>query len=81
MQLEFVLKQQSKGNDTLVLTYSDFGRRVRENASKGTDHGKASVHFAMGGNVKGGLYGIYPSLSDLDFKSIDNTIVQDWWGY
>jgi uncharacterized protein (DUF1501 family) len=90
MQLRHALKQNGRWDDTLVVTYSEFGRRVRENASKGTDHGKASVHFAMGGKVRGGLYGKYPSLNDLDegdlrynldFKSIDNTIVQDWWGY
>lgn len=48
------------------MTYSEFGRRVEENASKGTDHGTASVHFVIGGDIKGGLKGIYPSLSQLD---------------
>ncbi|NOX15141.1 MAG: DUF1501 domain-containing protein [Epsilonproteobacteria bacterium] len=84
------LKENGNWDDILLVTYSEFGRRVRENASKGTDHGKANVHFAMGGKIKGGLHGKYPSLSDLDdgdlrynldFKSIYNAIVEDWWGY
>jgi uncharacterized protein (DUF1501 family) len=50
----------------LVLVFSEFGRRVHENGSAGTDHGAASVMFAAGGRVKGDLYGHYPSLTDLD---------------
>lgn len=50
-------------NDTLVLSFSEFGRRVTENGSKGTDHGAASVMMAMGGGVRGGLYGTGPSLN------------------
>jgi uncharacterized protein (DUF1501 family) len=50
-------------NDTLVLSFSEFGRRVSENGSAGTDHGAASVMFAMGGRVQGGLYGSAPSLN------------------
>ena len=50
-------------NDTLVLSFSEFGRRVTENGSKGTDHGAASVMLAMGGGVRGGLYGTAPSLN------------------
>jgi len=46
-----------------VLTFSEFGRRITENGSNGTDHGAASVMFALGGNVKGGLYGTAPSLN------------------
>lgn len=60
------LQRSEAGKKTLVLAYSEFGRRVRENGSGGTDHGKASVMFAMGLPVKGGLYGEYPSLTDLD---------------
>jgi uncharacterized protein (DUF1501 family) len=50
-------------NDTLVLSFSEFGRRVGENGSRGTDHGAASVMLAMGGRVAGGLYGTAPSLN------------------
>ncbi len=90
VELREVLKRAGKWNDVLIVTYSEFGRRVKENASRGTDHGKASVHFAIGGKINGGLYGKYPDLGDLDggdlrynldFRSIDNTIVEDWWGY
>lgn len=60
------LKAENKDKDVLVLVFSEFGRRVQENGSAGTDHGAASVMFAAGGSVKGGLYGQYPSLTDLD---------------
>lgn len=60
------LQRSQAGQKTLVLAYSEFGRRVRENGSGGTDHGKAGVMFALGAPVKGGLYGKYPSLTDLD---------------
>lgn len=56
------LTNQGLINDTLVLTFSEFGRRVSENGSQGTDHGSASVMMALGGQVKGGLYGTAPSL-------------------
>jgi uncharacterized protein (DUF1501 family) len=49
-------------NDTLLLSFSEFGRRINENGSRGTDHGAASVMIAMGGAVRGGLYGTAPSL-------------------
>ena len=73
----------------LVMTYSEFGRRVRQNASGGTDHGTAAPLFVMGGGVKGGLHGAYPSLSDLtdgdlkhtvDFRSVFATVAQGCWG-
>src|SRR5205085_2402933 len=54
--LREALQEIGRWNDTLVATYAEFGRRPRENQSGGTDHGTASVHFAMGGKVKGGLY-------------------------
>lgn len=50
-------------NDTLVLQFSEFGRRIGENGSGGTDHGAASVMMAIGGQVRGGIYGTAPSLS------------------
>jgi uncharacterized protein (DUF1501 family) len=76
-------------NDVLVMTYSEFGRRVKPNASGGTDHGTAAPHFMMGGLVKGGLHGVYPSLADLqdgdlkhtvDFRDVFATVARRWWG-
>ena len=72
-----------------VLTYSEFGRRARQNASGGTDHGTAAPHFVMGGGVKGGLHSVYPSLADLqdgdlrysvDFRTVFSTMAQGCWG-
>lgn len=57
------LKNQGLLDDTLVLSFSEFGRRISENGSGGTDHGAASVMFALGGRVNGGLYGTAPSLA------------------
>lgn len=54
------------GKNVVLLTYSEFGRRVRANASQGTDHGTAGPVFVAGAPVKGGFYGDEPSLSDLD---------------
>ena len=52
--------------DVVVATYSEFGRRVAENSSGGCDHGTAAPHFLLGGRVRGGLFGSYPSLDELD---------------
>jgi uncharacterized protein (DUF1501 family) len=49
-------------NDTLILQFSEFGRRITENGSQGTDHGAASVMMAIGGGVRGGIYGTAPNL-------------------
>src|SRR6185437_7196160 len=49
-----------------VMAFSEFGRRVQENAGGGTDHGTAAPMFIVGGRVKGGIYGAPPSLTDLD---------------
>jgi uncharacterized protein (DUF1501 family) len=61
--------QQVAGSNVVVMAYSEFGRRVRANASQGTDHGTAGPVFVAGtpgGPVKGGFYGEEPSLTDLD---------------
>lgn len=74
--------------DVVVMTYSEFGRRLKQNASGGTDHGTSAPQFIMGGSVKGGLYGVYPSLSDLqdgdlrhtvDFRNVFATVAQGCW--
>jgi len=73
----------------VVMTWSEFGRRVRENGSRGTDHGSAAPVFVVGKPVKGGLYGAAPSLTDLDngnlkhtvdFRSVYQAMIQDWLG-
>src|SRR5207237_4390934 len=56
------LTRQGLFNDTMVLQFSEFGRRISENASAGTDHGAASVMMVMGGAVRGGIYGTAPHL-------------------
>jgi uncharacterized protein (DUF1501 family) len=77
------------GNDkrVLTMTFSEFGRRVGENASRGTDHGTAAPLFLIGGNVHGGLYGDYPALDNLDngdlrfsvdFRSVYTTVLEKW---
>ncbi|MGD0968514.1 MAG: DUF1501 domain-containing protein [Candidatus Aquilonibacter sp.] len=81
----------SHGNDKKVLTvtFSEFGRRIAENGSRGTDHGEASPLFAIGGGVKGGLYGATPDLSNTnmgnvrfttDFRSVYATVLERWLG-
>lgn len=63
--LAFYTDLQNQGllDDTLLVSFSEFGRRVAENGSQGTDHGAASVMLAMGGRVRGGLFGTAPSLN------------------
>lgn len=60
------LAKTSRSADVTLLLYSEFGRRVRANASQGTDHGTASPVFVAGPRVRGGYYGDQPSLTDLD---------------
>jgi uncharacterized protein (DUF1501 family) len=56
------LTRQGLFGDTLVLQFSEFGRRINENGSAGTDHGAASVMMALGGGVRGGIFGTAPNL-------------------
>ncbi len=81
------LKQQGNDKRVVLMTFSEFGRRVAENASAGTDHGKASCLFVAGPAVKGGLFGKHPSLADLhegdikhtvDFRSVYGSLLGDW---
>ena len=76
-------------NDVLVMTYSEFGRRAAENASRGTDHGTAAPHLLMGGRVKGGFHGAQPRLDSLDagdlkfttdYRQLYATVARRWWG-
>ena len=57
------IRNQGLLGDTLLLTFSEFGRRINENGSAGTDHGAGSLMMAMGGRVNGGFYGTAPRLT------------------
>jgi uncharacterized protein (DUF1501 family) len=60
--------------DTLLLQFSEFGRRINENGSQGTDHGAASVMMAMGGGVRGGIFGTAPNLRNTpDNPTLENS--------
>ena len=90
------LRNQGLLNNTLLLSFSEFGRRIGENGSRGTDHGSASVMLAMGGTVRGGLFGTAPSLSadgnpslennsndvrfETDFRSVYAKVLDSWLG-
>jgi len=83
------LKEANLWSNTLIVTLSEFGRRVTENGSAGTDHGTAAPQFLFGGRVNGGFHGAAPSLVDLqnddlvhtvDFRSLYASILQGWLG-
>ena len=84
------LQELGRWDSTLMMTYCEFGRRPRENASGGTDHGTANAHFVTGGRVRGGLYGLPPALTRLDghgnlpfavdFRDLYATALTRWWG-
>lgn len=88
--LKNALGELGRWNDTLVMTYAEFGRRPKENQSNGTDHGTAAPHFVLGGRVRGGFYGEAPKLDRLDgngnlpfavdFRSVYATALEQWWG-
>jgi len=73
----------------LLVTFSEFGRTVAENGRRGTDHGVAGPMFLVGGNLRSGVHGAHPSLTDLDggalkhhtdFRSVYATALEDWLG-
>jgi uncharacterized protein (DUF1501 family) len=84
------LQEIGRWDTSLLMTYSEFGRRPRENQSRGTDHGTANAHFVLGGRVKGGLYGAPPALTRLDgngnlpfavdFRDVYACALEKWWG-
>lgn len=84
------LKRMGRADDVAIMVFSEFGRRVQENASGGTDHGTAGPMFIMGEKVKGGFYGEHPSLTDLDngnlkvttdFRRVYATMIKEWLGF
>ena len=85
------MRQLNISDNVTMLLYSEFGRRAMDNGS-GTDHGTGGVAFVIGENVKGGLYGEYPSLErnqledggnllhNIDFRSVYTTVLERWMG-
>jgi len=78
-----------KADKVIVVTFSEFGRRVEENASAGTDHGSAGPMFVIGSRVKGGVFGPNPNLTNLengdvaftqDFRGVYATALDQWMG-
>lgn len=84
------MKNQGLDDRIMVVTTSEFGRRVKENGSNGTDHGTSGPVFTFGSTTLGAVYGSQPSLSDLDanenllvehdFRQVYATLAQDWFG-
>lgn len=79
-----------RADDVVLMAFSEFGRRVKENTSQGTDHGTAGPAFMIGAPVIGGQYGKMPSLTDLndgnmafttDYRRVYATAIQSWMGY
>lgn len=81
------LANMNMQDDVTIMTFSEFGRRAKQNGSNGTDHGTAEPMFIIGNQVQGGMYGTYPSLGDLDsngdlkfsadFRSVYAGMLQD----
>lgn len=82
------LKSNNRFTDTLVMTFSEFGRRVKQNSSKGTDHGTANNIYIIGGKLsKAGMYNSLPDLSkltdndliyEIDFRNVYATVLEKW---
>jgi uncharacterized protein (DUF1501 family) len=84
------IKRIGRADDVAVMMFTEFGRRVEENGSLGTDHGTATPMFVVGRHVKGGFYGRPPSLTDLDdgnlkmttdFRNVYATMIKEWLAY
>jgi uncharacterized protein (DUF1501 family) len=84
------VERMGRGDDVALMVFTEFGRRVNENMSKGTDHGAATPMYILGKGVKGGFYGQPPSLTDLDdgnlkmttdFRSVYATMLKEWMGF
>jgi uncharacterized protein (DUF1501 family) len=84
------LERIGRAEDVSVMVFTEFGRRVNENMSAGTDHGTATPMYILGKKLKGGFYGQPPSLTDLDngnlkmttdFRSVYGTMLKEWMGF
>ena len=84
------LKRDKRLDRVLLMTFSEFGRTVKENGRHGTGHGAAAPIFLAGGKLKGGLVGTHPSLTDLendalkvhtDFRRVYATVLDRWLGF
>ena len=83
------LAKQGNTKKVLTMVFSEFGRRVKQNSSSGTDHGTAAPMFLIGDNVQNGLLGKHPSLTKLDegdliyntdFREVYSAVLQDFMG-
>src|SRR5438876_8988606 len=84
------LVQHGKADNVVIMTWSEFGRRVEENGSQGTDHGTSAPLFVLGNAINQGIYGEPPGLTNLDnagnlkytidFRSIYATVLARWMG-
>jgi uncharacterized protein (DUF1501 family) len=84
------LERIGRADDVSIMVFTEFGRRVSENMSAGTDHGTATPMYILGKKLKGGFYGQAPSLTDLDngnlkmttdFRSVYGTMLKEWMGF
>ncbi|MBI3716532.1 MAG: DUF1501 domain-containing protein [Betaproteobacteria bacterium] len=84
------MRELGQWNDTLVVSYDEFGRSPRENTEKGTHHGWASVQMLAGGRVAGGLHGTPLDITNvhsiggpqpvIDYRALYTTVIESWWG-
>lgn len=84
------MRRIGRADDVAVMMFTEFGRRVEENASLGTDHGTATPMFVFGAGVDGGMHGRHPSLTDLDdgnlkmttdFRRVYASMIAEWLGH
>jgi uncharacterized protein (DUF1501 family) len=84
------MKRLGKADQVAMMIFTEFGRRVEENGSLGTDHGTATPMFVVGRGLRGGFYSKHPSLTDLDdgnmkmttdFRRVYATMIKEWLGY
>ncbi len=84
------LREPNAGDNLIMMLFTEFGRRVKDNGT-GTDHGAGGIAFVIGNQVKGGMYGTYPSLKpedlsqgdlapNYDFRGFYGTAVEKWLG-
>lgn len=86
-QLRQQLMQHGEWDNTLLITYSEFGRTPAENSNGGTDHGTVAPHFVIGGNINGGFYGQAPAIPvdidadmayTMDYRALYSAVLRHW---